>query len=54
MDAEYIVLFLGVLAVVAERSYRLYAAHKDGEIDLDETRRLVDERAGGVNPPTWE
>ena len=26
------------------------AKYKSGEIDLDETRRLVDERAGGINP----
>ncbi len=32
----------------------IWQRYKDGEIDLDETRRLVDERAGGVNPPTWE
>jgi hypothetical protein len=32
----------------------IWQRYKDGEIDLNETRRLVDERAGGVNPPTWE
>jgi len=32
----------------------IWQRYKDGEIDLDETRRLVDERAGGINPPTWE
>ena len=32
----------------------IWQRYKDGELDLDETRRLVDERAGGINPPTWE
>jgi len=32
----------------------IWQRYKDGEIDLDETRRLVDERAGGINPPSWE
>jgi hypothetical protein len=32
----------------------IWQRYKDGEIELDETRRLVDERAGGINPPTWE
>ena len=32
----------------------IWQRYKAGEIDLDETRRLVDERAGGINPPTWE
>lgn len=33
---------------------QIWQRYKNNEIDLDETRRLVDERAGGVNPPTWE
>ena len=32
----------------------IWQRYKSGEIDLDETRRLVDERAGGINPPSWE
>ena len=32
----------------------IWQRYKNGEIDLDETRRLVDERAGGINPPSWE
>lgn len=32
----------------------IWQRYKNGEIELDETRRLVDERAGGINPPSWE
>ena len=32
----------------------IWQRYKSGEIDLNETRRLVDERAGGINPPSWE
>jgi hypothetical protein len=32
----------------------IWQRYKNGEIDLDQTRRLVDERAGGINPPSWE
>ena len=32
----------------------IWQRYKNGEIDLDQTRSLVDERAGGINPPTWE
>jgi hypothetical protein len=32
----------------------IWQRYKNGEIELDETRRLVDERADGINPPTWE
>ena len=33
---------------------QIWQGYKNGEIDISETRRLVDERAGGINPPTWE
>jgi|5B_taG_2_1085324.scaffolds.fasta_scaffold01296_3 hypothetical protein len=49
MDVEYIVLFLGVLAVVAERGYRLYAAHKGGELDLEDLQEIVEEVSDIVN-----
>ena len=32
----------------------IWQRYKNGEIDLNDTRRLVDERAGGINPPTWQ
>ena len=32
----------------------IWQRYKSGEIDLNETRRLVDERAGGIDPPSWE
>ena len=32
----------------------IWSRYKAGEIDLDETRRLVNERSGGYKPPTWE
>lgn len=32
----------------------IWQRYKNGEIELDETRRLVNERAGGVNAPSWE
>lgn len=32
----------------------IWSRYKSGEIDLDETRRLVNERSGGYKPPTWE
>ena len=32
----------------------IWSRYKNGEIELDETRRLVNERAGGYKPPTWE
>lgn len=49
VDVEYIVLFLGVIAVVAERGYRLYAKHKDGEIDLEDLQEIVEEVSDIVN-----
>jgi len=32
----------------------IWQSYKNGDIELDETRRLVNERANGVNAPTWE
>tara|TARA_Y100000592_G_scaffold27358_1_gene43475 strand:+ start:1979 stop:4258 length:2280 start_codon:yes stop_codon:yes gene_type:complete len=32
----------------------IWSRYKNGEIELDETRRLVNERAGGYKPPSWE
>tara|TARA_R100001510_G_scaffold34133_1_gene30605 strand:+ start:520 stop:702 length:183 start_codon:yes stop_codon:yes gene_type:complete len=43
MDIEYMVMFLGVLAVVAERAYRLYTKHQDGDLDLQDLQEIVEE-----------
>lgn len=32
----------------------IWQKYKKGDIELDETRRMVNERANGVNPPSWE
>ena len=32
----------------------IWQKYKSGEIELDETRRQVNDRAGGINPPTWQ
>jgi len=32
----------------------IWQKYKKGDIELDETRRLVNERANGVNAPSWE
>ena len=49
MDVEYIVLLLGVLAVVAERSYVLYKRYENGEIDLEDLKDIADEVSDFVN-----
>lgn len=43
MDIEYIVLLLGIIAVVAERSYRLYDKHKAGNLDLGDIQEIIEE-----------
>lgn len=32
----------------------IWMRYRNGEIEIDEARRLVNEAAGGINPPTWE
>jgi hypothetical protein len=32
----------------------IWRRYRNGDIGIDETRRLVNEKAGGINPPTWE
>ncbi len=32
----------------------IWQRYKNGEIEIDEARKLVNERAGGIAPPTWE
>jgi len=32
----------------------IWQKYKSGEIELNETRRQVNDRAGGINPPTWQ
>ena len=32
----------------------IWTRYRNGEIEIDEARSLVSERAGGIRPPTWE
>jgi len=32
----------------------IWTRYRNGEIEIDEARSLVGERAGGIRPPTWE
>jgi hypothetical protein len=32
----------------------IWSRYRNGEIEIDEARRIVSEAAGGINPPTWQ
>ena len=32
----------------------IWNRYRSGEIEIDEARRMVNEAAGGINPPTWQ
>jgi hypothetical protein len=32
----------------------IWNRYRSGEIEIDEVRRMVNEAAGGINPPTWQ
>jgi hypothetical protein len=32
----------------------IWNRYRSGEIEIDEARRMVNESAGGINPPTWQ
>lgn len=32
----------------------IWNRYRNGEIEIDEARRMVNEAAGGINPPTWQ
>jgi hypothetical protein len=32
----------------------IWSRYRNGEIEIDEARRMVNETAGGINPPTWQ
>jgi len=32
----------------------IWNRYRNGEIEIDEARRMVSEAAGGINPPTWQ
>ena len=32
----------------------IWNRYRNGEIEIDEARRIVSEAAGGINPPTWQ
>lgn len=32
----------------------IWSRYRNGEIEIDEARRMVSEAAGGINPPTWQ
>jgi hypothetical protein len=32
----------------------IWTRYRNGEIEIDEARSLVSERAGGIRPPSWQ
>jgi len=32
----------------------IWSRYRNGEVEIDEARRMVNEAAGGINPPTWQ